>query len=59
VLGKLMEEKLRQALALSEGSFVTFVERPVSASLLVIAFAILLIAVFPTVRKKREAAFQE
>jgi putative tricarboxylic transport membrane protein len=59
VLGKLMEEKLRQALALSEGSFVTFVERPVSAGLLVIAFAILLIAVLPTVRKKREAAFQE
>ncbi len=31
VLGRLMEEKLRQALALSEGSFMTFVERPVSA----------------------------
>src|SRR6187431_1210608 len=30
VLGRLMEEKLRQALALSEGSFMTFVERPVS-----------------------------
>ncbi len=34
VLGRLMEEKLRQALALSEGSFMTFVERPVSAVLL-------------------------
>ena len=33
VLGRLMEEKLRQALALSEGSFMTFVERPVSAAL--------------------------
>ena len=34
VLGRLMEEKLRQALALSDGSFMTFVERPVSAALL-------------------------
>ncbi len=34
VLGKLMEEKLRQALILSRGSFATFVERPVSAGLL-------------------------
>ena len=58
VLGKLMEEKLRQALALSEGSFLTFVERPVSAGLLVIAFAIIIIAVLPAVNKKREAAFQ-
>ena len=37
VLGRLMEEKLRQALALSEGSFMTFVERPVARSLLVLA----------------------
>ena len=58
VLGKLMEEKLRQALALSEGSFMTFVERPVSAGLLVIAFAIITIAVLPAVHKRREAAFQ-
>jgi putative tricarboxylic transport membrane protein len=59
VLGKLMEEKLRQALALSEGSFMTFVERPVSAVLLVAALAIMVIAVLPAVRKSREEAFQE
>src|SRR4029453_4411224 len=41
VLGRLMEEKLRQALALSEGSFMTFVERPVSAALLLLALAVL------------------
>jgi putative tricarboxylic transport membrane protein len=28
VLGKLMEEKLRQALVISRGTFMTFVERP-------------------------------
>jgi putative tricarboxylic transport membrane protein len=59
VLGRLMEEKLRQALALSEGSFMTFVERPVAAALLVIAFVLLLVAVLPAVRSKREEAFQE
>jgi putative tricarboxylic transport membrane protein len=59
VLGRLMEEKLRQALALSDGSFMTFVERPISAILLVLALAIIVIAVLPGVRKGREEAFQE
>ena len=59
VLGRLMEEKMRQALALSEGSFMTFVERPVAAGLLLIAAVILVIAVLPAVRQKREVAFQE
>ena len=59
VLGRLMEEKLRQALALSEGSFMTFVERPVSAVLLLLALAVMVVAVLPAVRKGREEAFQE
>jgi putative tricarboxylic transport membrane protein len=59
VLGKLMEEKLRQALALSEGSFMTFVERPVAAVLLALAAAIMLIAVLPAVSRSRQKAFQE
>ena len=59
VLGKLMEEKMRQALALSEGSFLTFVERPVAAVLLVLAAAVMLIAVLPAVSRSRQQAFQE
>jgi putative tricarboxylic transport membrane protein len=59
VLGRLMEEKLRQALALSEGSFMTFVERPVAAGLLILAAAVMLIAVLPAVSRRRETAFQE
>jgi putative tricarboxylic transport membrane protein len=59
VLGRLMEEKLRQALALSEGSFMTFVERPISALLLVLAVVVMVIAVLPAVRKTREVAFQQ
>jgi putative tricarboxylic transport membrane protein len=59
VLGRLMEEKMRQALALSEGSFLTFVQRPLSAVLLLLALAVMAIAVLPTIRKRREEAFQE
>jgi putative tricarboxylic transport membrane protein len=59
VLGRLMEEKLRQALVLSRGSFLTFVERPVSAGLLLVAVVVIVVAVLPAVRKGREQAFQE
>jgi putative tricarboxylic transport membrane protein len=59
VLGRLMEEKLRQALALSEGSFMTFVERPIAFVLLLLALAVMVVAVLPSVRRGREEAFQE
>ncbi|HSH91353.1 MAG TPA: tripartite tricarboxylate transporter permease, partial [Ramlibacter sp.] len=59
VLGRLMEEKLRQALALSEGSFMTFVDKPVALGLLLLALAIMLVAVLPAMSKRRDVAFQE
>ena len=59
VLGRLMEEKLRQALALSEGSFMTFVERPVSLLLLVLSLLIMIVAVLPAMSRRRDEAFQE
>ena len=59
VLGKLMEEKLRQALIISRGSFMTFIERPISAGLLVVAVAILVIALLPSMSKKRDEVFTE
>jgi putative tricarboxylic transport membrane protein len=59
VLGKLMEEKLRQAMILSRGSFMTFVERPLSATLLVLSFIMLLIAVLPAMRARRDEVFTE
>jgi putative tricarboxylic transport membrane protein len=58
VLGKLMEEKLRQALVISRGSFKTFMERPLSAGLLVLTLILLVIAILPTIRKGREQVFQ-
>jgi len=59
VLGKLMEEKLRQALILSRGSFSTFIERPVSLGLLIMAVLILLLALMPSFSKQREEVFTE
>jgi len=59
VLGRLMEEKLRQALALSEGSFMTFVNRPVALGLLVLALAVMVVAILPAMSKRREEVFQE
>jgi putative tricarboxylic transport membrane protein len=59
VLGKLMEEKLRQALILSRGNFMTFVERPVSAGLLLVAVVLIVAALLPAIRKSREEVFTE
>jgi putative tricarboxylic transport membrane protein len=59
VLGKLMEEKLRQSLILSRGSFMTFIERPVSAGLLAVALLMLVIALLPSIRRSREEVFAE
>jgi putative tricarboxylic transport membrane protein len=59
VLGKLMEEKLRQALVLSHGNFMTFIERPISAGLLAVAAVVIILAVLPAISRKREEAFAE
>ncbi|MGE8942455.1 tripartite tricarboxylate transporter permease [Leptospira interrogans] len=59
VLGRLMEEKLRQAMVISRGSMMTFIERPLSASLLIIALVLIVIAVLPSIRKSRDTVFQE
>jgi putative tricarboxylic transport membrane protein len=57
VLGRLMEENLRRALAISRGDLVTFVERPISAVLLAIAVIAVTMTVLPAVRKRREEVF--
>jgi putative tricarboxylic transport membrane protein len=59
VLGRLMEEKLRQALAFSRGNLATFVERPISAGLLLVALAMIAIALVPAVRRGRDSVFTE
>ena len=41
LFGRVAEEQLRQALVISRGSFMTFIDRPLSASLLVITLLVL------------------
>src|SRR5687768_1550785 len=59
VLGPLLEDHLRRALIISRGDLTTFVERPVSAVLLVVAAAALVLAILPAIRRKREVVFSE
>ncbi|MFM9974282.1 MAG: tripartite tricarboxylate transporter permease [Beijerinckiaceae bacterium] len=59
VLGRLMEEKLRQAMLISRGSLWVFVERPLSLGFLVIAAALLTFALLPNIQKKRDEVFTE
>jgi putative tricarboxylic transport membrane protein len=59
VLGPMMEEELRRAVNTARGDFSVFLRQPLSAALLAVATILLLIVVLPTIRKKREEAFQE
>jgi putative tricarboxylic transport membrane protein len=51
VLGPLLENALRQSLLKSEGSFIIFINRPISAVTLGVAFLLFLSAVFPYMKK--------
>jgi putative tricarboxylic transport membrane protein len=59
VLGPLMEENLRRALLISRGDWSVFVTRPLSAVLMAAAAGLLVLAVLPSLRKKRDEVFVE
>jgi TctA family transporter len=59
VLGPMMEENLRRALLLSRGDPFVFVQRPISAGLLIAAALLIVIIGLPNVKRKRAEAFQE
>jgi TctA family transporter len=59
VLGPLLENHLLRALIISHGDPTTFVTRPISLALLVVAAVALILAVLPAIRQKREVVFQE
>jgi putative tricarboxylic transport membrane protein len=59
VLGPLMEENLRRAMLIARGDPTTFLVRPISAALLTIAAFLLVLAVLPTIRQRREEVFVE
>jgi putative tricarboxylic transport membrane protein len=59
VLGPMLEENLRRAMILGRGDPTTFLTRPISLVLLLMAVAVLLIVFLPQVRQKRAEVFVE
>lgn len=52
VLGPMLEENLRRALLLSRGDFGVFFSRPISATCISLAIAVLLLPLFSTARRR-------
>ncbi len=59
VLGPLMEENLRRAILIARGDPLTFFTRPISGGLLAVAILLLVVAVLPMIRQRREQVFVE
>jgi TctA family transporter len=59
ILGPLMEEYLRRAMQLSRGDPMVFLQRPISAAMLIVALLAILAAVLPAVSRTRAKAFAE
>jgi TctA family transporter len=59
VLGPMMEEHLRRAMLLARGDWTVFIERPISASLLGVAFVALVLMLSPAIRRKKDAALAD
>lgn len=59
VLGPLLEEHLRRAMIISRGDATVFLTRPISATLLGLALLAVIVAVLPSIRRKRNEVFVE
>lgn len=59
IIGPMMEEYLRRALLLSHSDPMVFVRSPISATMLAMAALALAVVLTPSLRRKREEAFQE
>ena len=59
IIGPMLEEYLRRAMLISRGDPTVFFTRPISATMLGLAMLALVVVLLPSVRKKREEAFQE
>ena len=57
VLGPPMEENLRRAMVISGGDATVFVTRPISAVLLALTVLMLVVAMLPRIRRRREEVF--
>jgi len=59
VLGPMMEEYLRRTMLMSRGDPLVFIQRPLSATLLMLAVLALLAVAIPALRTAREEALKE
>jgi putative tricarboxylic transport membrane protein len=59
ILGPLIEENLRRALLISHGDASVFVERPISASFLVLTVILIIVLAAPAIRTARDRTFTE
>ena len=59
VLGPMMEENLRRAMLIARGDPTVFVTRPISAGLVAVATLLLVLAMMPMMKKRREEVFVE
>jgi len=59
VLGPLMEENLRRAMLIARGDATVFLTRPISCGLILVATFMLVLAMLPMMRKRREEVFVE
>ncbi|NML60115.1 tripartite tricarboxylate transporter permease [Massilia sp. RP-1-19] len=57
IIGPMMEEYLRRALLLSHSDPLVFVQRPISATMLGLAVAAMVVVMLPSLKRKREEAF--
>jgi TctA family transporter len=59
IIGPMMEEYLRRALLLSRSDPMVFLQRPISAAMLIASAVAMAVVLMPALRKKREEAFVE
>jgi len=59
VLGPMLEDHFRRSMLISRGDPMIFLQHPIAATLLAIAAIALILAVIPTIRRKRDEALQE
>jgi putative tricarboxylic transport membrane protein len=59
VLGPLMEENLRRAMLIARGDATVFLTRPISAGLMLVSLILLVLALLPMIRKRRDEVFVE
>ena len=59
VLGDMLEENLRRSLLVGRGSFAGFYTSPLAATLLLVSAVLLVLAIMPSIRKKRDDVFVE